>query len=63
MERFNFTNDSSIATKTAYTIQLCLLDFQGEYVARALQIGMTGIGLIPTTLVFVSTTIYYYWNR
>ena len=41
-------------TKTAYTIQLCLLDFQGEYVAQEhYRLAMTVVSLIPTTLVFV----------
>ena len=41
-------------TKTAYTIQLCLLDFQGEYVAQEhYRLAMTVFSLIPTTLVFV----------
>ena len=41
-------------TKTAYTIQLCLLDFQGEYVAQEhYRLAMTVDSLIPTTLVFV----------
>ena len=41
-------------TKTAYTIQLCLLDFQGEYVAQDhYRLAMTVVSLIPTTLVFV----------
>ena len=41
-------------TKTAYTIQLCLLDFQGEYVAQEhYRLAMPVVSLIPTTLVFV----------
>ena len=41
-------------TKAAYTIQLCLLDFQGEYVAQEhYRLAMTVVSLIPTTLVFV----------
>ena len=41
-------------TKTAYTIQLGLLDFQGEYVAQEhYRLAMTVVSLIPTTLVFV----------
>ena len=41
-------------TKAAYTIQLCLLDFQGEYLAQEhYRLAMTVVSLIPTTLVFV----------
>ncbi len=41
-------------TKTAYPIQLCLLEFQGEYVAQEhYRLAMTVVSLIPTTLVFV----------
>jgi len=41
-------------TKAAYTIQLCLLDFNGEYIAREhYALAMTVVSLIPTTLVFV----------
>ena len=41
-------------TKAAYTIQLCLLDFNGEYLAREhYALAMTVVSLIPTTLVFV----------
>ncbi len=41
-------------TKAAYTIQLCLLDFQGEYVSQEhYRLAMTVVSLIPTTLVFV----------
>ena len=40
-------------TKAAYTIQLCLLDFQGEYLAQEHYRLMTVVSLIPTTLVFV----------
>ena len=44
-------------TKTAYTIQLCLLDFQGEYVAQEhYRLAMTVVSLIPTTLVFVGAS-------
>ena len=41
-------------TKAAYTIQLCLLDFQGEYVSQEhYKLAMTVVSLIPTTLIFV----------
>ena len=41
-------------TKAAYTIQLCLLDFNGEYLAREhYALAMTVVSLVPTTLVFV----------
>ncbi len=41
-------------TKAAYTIQLCLLDFNGEYIAREhYALAMTVVSLVPTTLVFV----------
>jgi alpha-1,4-digalacturonate transport system permease protein len=41
-------------TKAAYTIQLCLLDFNGEYIAREhYGLAMTVVSLVPTTLVFV----------
>jgi alpha-1,4-digalacturonate transport system permease protein len=41
-------------TKAAYTIQLCLLDFNGEFVAREhYALAMTVVSLVPTTLVFV----------
>ena len=41
-------------TKAAYTIQLCLLDFSGEYVSQEhYRLAMTVVSLIPTTLVFV----------
>ena len=41
-------------TKAAYTIQLCLLDFNGEYIAREhYALAMTVVSLEPTTLVFV----------
>ena len=41
-------------TRAAYTIQLCLLDFQGEYVSQEhYRLAMTVVSLIPTTLVFV----------
>jgi len=41
-------------TKAAYTIQLCLLDFNGEFIAREhYGLAMTVVSLVPTTLVFV----------
>lgn len=41
-------------TKEAYTIQLCLLEFRGEYVSQEnYRLAMTVVSLIPTTLVFV----------
>jgi alpha-1,4-digalacturonate transport system permease protein len=41
-------------TKAAYTIQLCLLDFSGEYVSQEhYRLAMTVVSLIPTTIVFV----------
>ena len=41
-------------TKEAYTIQLCLLEFQGEHVSQEhFRLAMTVLSLIPTTLVFV----------
>ena len=45
----------AIATvKEAYTIQLCLLEFQGEHVNQEhFRLAMTVVSLIPTTLVFV----------
>ena len=45
----------AIATaKEAYTIQLCLLEFRGEfYAAEHYRLAMTVVSLIPTTLVFV----------
>ncbi len=45
----------AVATnKEAYTIQLCLLEFRGEYVSQEhYRLAMTIVSLIPTTLVFV----------
>ena len=45
----------AIATaKEAYTIQLCLLEFRGEFfAAEHYRLAMTVVSLIPTTLVFV----------
>lgn len=45
----------AIATvKDAYTIQLCLLEFQGEHTSNEhYRLAMTVVSLIPTTVVFV----------
>lgn len=40
-------------TKEAYTMQLCLLEFRGEFVSQEhYRLAMTVVSLIPTTLVF-----------
>ena len=40
-------------TKDAYTIQLCLLEFRGEFINQEhYRLAMTVVSLIPTTLVF-----------
>ncbi|MCG8474485.1 MAG: carbohydrate ABC transporter permease, partial [Cytophagales bacterium] len=45
----------AIATvKEAYTLQLCLLEFRGEYLSQEhYRLAMTVVSLVPTTLVFV----------
>ena len=50
-------------SKEAYTVQMCLLSFSGEYEEQEhYRLAMTVLSLIPTTLVFVFLQRHYDWN-